>query len=219
MAISQITSGARYTKGAEKTVAEKKTDGAASEKDTVNEAAARGKEDTFVRAKAGKATEVGYRPPKKLSGSEIEAIQDERAERMKRLITEMMGNQAARAKMAQGAMPGQQPDAAGSPSGWMVQFLGPQDTPETAAKAIAKDGAWGVDAVATRLLDMAVSLSGGDTSKIAALRGAVEEGFKAAEKVLGGTLPGVCQETYAETMKRFDYWEQHGSLDGYIMAD
>ncbi len=219
MAISQITSGARYTQGAEKTVAEKKTDGAASEKDTANEAAARGKEDTFVRAKADESTEVGYRPPKKLSGSEIEAIKDERAGRMKRLITEMMGNQAARAKMAQGAAPGQQSDAVGNPSGWMSQFLSPQDTPETAAKAIAKDGAWGVNAVATRLLDMAVSLSGGDTSKIAALRGAVEKGFKAAEKVLGGTLPGVCQETYTETMKRFDYWEQHGSLDGYVMAD
>lgn len=219
MPISQITSGTRYTQGTEKTVAEKTSGSFTSEKEVVNEAAARSKEDTFARAKAVATTEVGYRPPKKLSGSEIEALKDERAKSMKRLIAEMMGKQAARAKMTQGAVPGQWSGAVNEPNGWMWQFLGAQDTPETAARAIAKDGEWGVNAVTTRLLAMAVSLSGGDTSKIAALRGAVEAGFKAAEKVLGGALPGVCQETYTETMKRFDYWEQHGSLDGYVIQN
>ncbi|GEM_PF-1215262 len=219
MAISQITSGTRYTQGAEKTAAEKKAGSAAFEREAVHETVARDKEDTFVRAKADETTEVGYRPAKKLSGSEIEAIKDARAERMKRLITEMMGRQAVQVKMVQSVVPEQQPGVVNDSNDWMSQFLSPQDTPETAAKAIAKDGAWGVNAVATRLLDMAVSLSVGDTSKISVLRGAVEEGFKAAAKVLGGALPGVCQETYTETMKRFDYWEQHGSLDGYVMQD
>ncbi len=221
MTISQVTTGGRYIKGTADTDTGQKAESAASQKEAVDKtAAARSREDAFVRAGTHAKTEAAdYRPLKKLSDSRIKALKDARAESMRRLITDMMGKQAAKAKMAQGAVPGQQPGAVQDPNGWMSQFLGPQDTPETAAKAIAKDGEWGVDAVATRLVDMAVSLSGGDTSKIAALRGAVEAGFKAAQKVLGGTLPDVCQETYTETMRRFDYWEQHGSLDGYSMQD
>ena len=38
---------------------------------------------------------------------------------------------------------------------------------------------WGVDAVATRLMDMAMALSGGDPSKAELLRDAVQKGFAA----------------------------------------
>lgn len=76
-----------------------------------------------------------------------------------------------------------------------------------AASAIAEGGEYSVDAVATRILDMAKALSGGDSSKIAELRGAVQKGFAAAGVELGGSLPGICQDTYTEVMKRFDDWE------------
>ena len=33
------------------------------------------------------------------------------------------------------------------------------------------------------------------------------------------SLPQVCQDTYTETMKRFDYWVEKGSLDGYGQAE
>ena len=72
---------------------------------------------------------------------------------------------------------------------------------------------WGVNAVSTRLLDMAMRLSGGNPEKISELRDAVIKGFKAVGSL--DSLPQVCQDTYAETMARFDYWETNGSLEGY----
>lgn len=213
MGIGPITAGGLYINNAPEAEVEKK---AVDKTDSKQEEQAKAGEnrDVFVRTKQNQTTETpDYRHIKKLSGSQVQAIKDERAESMKRMITEMLGRQATNANLAQG----QRPQDSFGPNAWMSKFLGPQDTPETAAKAISKDGEWGVNAVATRLVDMAVSLAGGDASKISQLRGAVEAGFKAAEKVLGGVLPGVCQETYTETMKRFDYWEQNGSLDGYVM--
>ena len=78
---------------------------------------------------------------------------------------------------------------------------------EKAAAAIAPGGEYSVDAVAGRILDMAKALAGGDESKIAELRQAVEKGFEAAGVELGGELPGICQDTYNQVMKGFDEWE------------
>ena len=85
--------------------------------------------------------------------------------------------------------------------------------PEAAAQAISENGMWGVNAVSTRLMDMAVRLSGGDMEKLDELRNAVKKGFEAVGSL--DSLPQVCQDTYAETMARFDYWEANGSMEGY----
>lgn len=87
-----------------------------------------------------------------------------------------------------------------------------------AAQAISEDGEWGVKAVATRIMDMAVALSGGNTEKLSILRDAVEKGFAAAEKQWGGKLPSITQQTHKEIDNRFDYWEKYGTLDGYTMG-
>lgn len=163
------------------------------------------KEDTFVKSE--KYEKVGYEAPKKLSSKQVDEINKQRTENMRNFVSQMIGKQV---------------EASGnnnSQNEWMQQLLGPQDTPETAAEAISKDGEWGIDAVATRLMDMAVALAGGDNSKISELRGAVEDGFKAAGAVIGDELPSVCQDTYTETMKRFDYWEENGTMDGYNMEE
>ncbi|NLM19311.1 MAG: hypothetical protein GX217_04720 [Clostridiaceae bacterium] len=80
---------------------------------------------------------------------------------------------------------------------------------ERAAASIAEGGEYSVDAVASRILDMAKSLSGGDKSKISLLREAVIKGFEAAGMELNGGagLPEICNQTYDEIMKRFDEWE------------
>lgn len=218
--ISGITAGG-YVKSATETDAKKSAGGAVAKQET---AAGQSREDTFVRTQTTATTETtditDYRSLKKLSDSQLKTLKNQRTESMRRLVTEMLGQQATVAKTAESSGLEVLSGVADSgQSDWMSQYLSAGDTPETAAQAISKDGAWGVDAVATRLLNMAVSLSGGDTAKIAELRGAVEAGFKAAGDTLGGELPGVCQDTYAETMKRFDYWEEHGSLEGYVMQD
>lgn len=80
---------------------------------------------------------------------------------------------------------------------------------QKAAESIADGGEYSVDAVATRIVDMAMSLSGGDKTKISLLRDAVKKGFEAAglEFNEGKRLPDICSKTYDEIMERFDKWE------------
>ena len=122
---------------------------------------------------------------------------------MQNLAKQMLGEQYEIAKTADGTV-----DFAA-----LANDLGIGTTPEAAAEAISENGNWGVDAVATRLIDMAINLSGGDTSKIGMLREAVQKGFAQVGKL--EDLPEVCQQTYDEVMKRFDYLEQNGSMEGY----
>ncbi len=84
-------------------------------------------------------------------------------------------------------------------------------TPEAAAAAISENGDWGVNAVATRLMNMAAALSGGDVKFAEELRAAVQKGFEAVGSI--DSLPQVCQDTYTETMARFDKWIETGVIE------
>ena len=93
-------------------------------------------------------------------------------------------------------------------------------TPEQAAHNISEEGAYGVNAVATNIMNMAESLSGGDPEKMEMLKDSVLKGFEAAGVELGleeglSNLPQVSQDTYTEVMKRFDHYAQNGNLDSY----
>ncbi|MGN0605716.1 MAG: hypothetical protein ACI4JM_04250 [Oscillospiraceae bacterium] len=82
---------------------------------------------------------------------------------------------------------------------------------QKALEAISDGGEYSVDAVATRIMDMAEALAGGDQTKLAMLREAVTAGFSDAAKKLGlkdEEMPDITKETYAEVMNRFDAWEQ-----------
>lgn len=81
--------------------------------------------------------------------------------------------------------------------------------PEDAAKAIAPGGAWSVDAVSTRVFDLASLIAGNDPEKLSQMRAAVEEGFKQAgmtwNKATGqDNMPEISKQTYNEIMSRFD---------------
>lgn len=81
--------------------------------------------------------------------------------------------------------------------------------PEDAAKAIAPGGAWSVDAVSTRIFDLATAIAGNDPEKLSQMRAAVEEGFKQAgmtwNKITGqDNMPEISKQTYNEIMSRFD---------------
>lgn len=77
---------------------------------------------------------------------------------------------------------------------------------EAAKKAVSADGDFGVKAVSDRLVDFAKAISGGDKSKLSELISAIDEGFAAAKKALGGELPDICQQTYDETMRKLNDW-------------
>jgi len=80
---------------------------------------------------------------------------------------------------------------------------------EDAAKAVADGGEWSVDAVASRIFDLASAIAGNDTDKLAKMRSAVEAGFKQAgitwKETLGqDEMPEITQKTYDDVMSRFD---------------
>ncbi len=77
---------------------------------------------------------------------------------------------------------------------------------EAAKQAVSVDGEFGVKAVSDRLVDFAIAISGGDKSKLSVLVSAIDEGFAAAKKALGGTLPEISQQTYDETMRKLNEW-------------
>lgn len=80
------------------------------------------------------------------------------------------------------------------------------DTRLKAQEDISEDGFWGVKQTAARAVEFAKALAGGDRSKVDALKQAIEEGYKAAEKAWGGELPDICQKTQAATLQGLDDW-------------
>ncbi|MCI8549200.1 MAG: hypothetical protein HFI68_01180 [Lachnospiraceae bacterium] len=161
--------------------------------------------DTFVKSTEASAAET---ETKKLSANDIQKYQEQREQSFTKMLNDIISNQANAGKKAELAKKGLTKDF----------FSDLVVTPEqqlAAQQAIGEDGEWGVNAVAGRIMDMCVALSGGDASKIEELRAAVDKGFKEAMGQWGSSLPSICSQTHDEINKRFDYWKQNGSLDGY----
>ena len=162
--------------------------------------------DTFVKSDK---TEVPIQTaPKRLTSAQLKELQEQQVQSFQKMLSGMLTNQADNANIAKNGMKAINADL----------FSRLTVTPEqqaAAQQAISENGEWGVNAVATRIVDMAVSLSGGDSSKISELREAVEKGFRQAGFQWGEKLPAITGETHKEITKRFDYWEENGSLDGY----
>lgn len=77
-----------------------------------------------------------------------------------------------------------------------------------AAALIGEGGEWSPEAVSDRILEFAKAVSGEDKSKLSMLRGAIEDGFKEAEKAFGGKLPDISKTTYDLVMQKLDAWEK-----------
>ena len=80
---------------------------------------------------------------------------------------------------------------------------------EDAAKAVSDEGEWGVKAVADRIFDLASTIAGNDSDKLAKMRAAVEDGFKQAGVTWSNAtgldeMPEITSKTYDEIMSRFD---------------
>lgn len=70
---------------------------------------------------------------------------------------------------------------------------------------IAPGGPLSAEAVSDRIVDFAKAISGGDIEKLDKLKGAIEEGFRQAEAILG-ELPEISRETYNLIMEKLDTW-------------
>lgn len=180
----------------------KKTEDKKKEAEEAKDEQAAAKTDTFEKTNTAASTTGIYRSRVggKLSVSLMDAEQA-RMDSFRRMLQSMVAKQGQQSNLTLFGLD---------------LYVTPEDS-AAAAEAIAPGGEYSVDAVATRILDMAKALSGGDDSKIALLRDAVIKGFKAAGVELGGKLPGICEDTYDECMKRFNEWEKEAS--GIVFED
>lgn len=163
--------------------------------------------DSFVKGSGETSEKSGVVTPKRLSSDQLKEIQESQLSSFKNMIANMMTTQADKNNAANFGI-------TLNKELFSKITVTPQQQIE-AQQAISEDGEWGVNAVAGRIMDMAVALSGGDSSKAELLRNAVDKGFKAAGVQWGSSLPSICSKTHDEINKRFDYWEENGSLDGY----
>ncbi|ONI40229.1 hypothetical protein AN639_12500 [Candidatus Epulonipiscium fishelsonii] len=82
-------------------------------------------------------------------------------------------------------------------------------TPEGAAAAVAPGGAYSVEAVSDRLMEMAKAFAGDDPEMIEEMQNAVKKGFEQAGMDLetGEGLPDISFETFNATMEKFEKWK------------
>lgn len=136
---------------------------------------------------------------KKLSASDIEALKaqaDAATENLRKLVEELILKQNKNYKASEE-----------TPIKDLVENAEfSADDIEAAKQAISEDGEYGVKAVSDRLVKFAISVSGGDKTKLSGLISAIDEGFAAARKAWGGELPDICQQTYDETMRKLNEW-------------
>ena len=69
-----------------------------------------------------------------------------------------------------------------------------------------------MEATSQRIIDFANALTGGDPSKIDAMKDAFLKGFEQAEKTWGGKLPEISQRTYDAVLEKFDQLKADAGL-------
>ncbi len=87
------------------------------------------------------------------------------------------------------------------------KFTADSETVEKAKEDISEDGYWGVKQTSDRIVDFAIALSGGDTSKADTLLEAFKKGFEQATGVWGKDLPDISSQTYDAVLEKFDAWK------------
>lgn len=79
---------------------------------------------------------------------------------------------------------------------------------EQAKADVAEGGYWSAEKTSDRLVDYAKALSGGDPSKATMLKDAFTTAFKEIEKMFGGKLPELSNQTYDLTLEKFKQWSE-----------
>ena len=87
------------------------------------------------------------------------------------------------------------------------KFTADEETVEKAKEDISEDGYWGVNQTSDRIVDFAIALSGGDSSKADELLEAFKKGYEQATGTWGKELPDISKETYAAVEDKFNQWK------------
>ncbi len=184
-----------------------KIDTATKDKAAETTATANVKDDTaIVYEKSSNASAIKgtYKNPKDNTAivEQLKADAAARQESLVNMVQEMMGKQSSTFQLSIQ----ENPDNI-----WneirQGNFKADAQTIAQAQKDVAEDGYWGVKQTSERILDFAKAISGGDSSKIDLLTDAIKDGFKQAEKMWGGELPEISQQTYDAVMKGMEDWK------------
>ncbi len=73
---------------------------------------------------------------------------------------------------------------------------------------LEKDAMWGMDAVASRIVEFGKHVLGGDPSQNSLMKDAVDRGFDQIEKAWMFTLPSPTKKTYLQIQFLFGEWEK-----------
>ncbi len=82
-----------------------------------------------------------------------------------------------------------------------------------ASALVADDGYFGIEQTSDRIVDFAIAMAGDDTSRLAAIKEGVENGFNEALEAFGGSLPEISHDTYDAIMDKLDAWAERDSTE------
>lgn len=166
-------------------------------------------------AQKGEAAAPQQEKAKGLSADQVRALQAQQ-DQSYQLMIETMTAQNAKLQAWQDKGVGTLRFANGATiDTWKFALPPVATTPEDAAKAVADGGDWSVDAVASRIFDMATAIAGDDPETLRQMQAAVEKGFHQAgvafKKATGEKeMPAITGKTHDEITRRFD--EQYKKL-------
>ena len=75
-----------------------------------------------------------------------------------------------------------------------------------AQELVADNGFFGVKQTSDRIVDFALSLAGGDVTRLGAIKEGVDKGFENALAAFGGSLPQISHDTFDTVMQKLDAW-------------
>ncbi len=79
---------------------------------------------------------------------------------------------------------------------------------EEAQELVSEDGYFGVAQTSERIVDFAIAISGGDSSRLDAIKEGIDKGFQEAKEAFGGWLPEISFDTYDAVMEKLDAWAE-----------
>lgn len=155
-----------------------------------------------------------YEKSEEASAAETEKVEAKKYTPNTALVQQLKADQEAFQKQmmsyVQETLMGQGNALASSDNIWSFLASGNYTVDEAARveaqKSIEEGGYWSPENTASRIVDFAKALTGGDPSKIEDMRGAIDKGFKEATKAWGKDLPDITNDTYDLIQKKLDAW-------------
>lgn len=210
MELTKLSSTSTQTTTQTTTKSKKSTESTATTS-TANQTSTTQATDSYVPSSKTQVKGL-YTKPQKLTDKQVQALKDAQTESKKNMIKlftqSLVQGQSSNAKVASSnSLALEKLISICSDNQFNLPALA--TTPEEAQAALTGDGAYSVNSVATRIMDMATSFAGDDPEKLEKMRQAVQKGFEQAGLTFSNItkesrLPQICQDTYDEIMKRFD---------------